>query len=147
MTIDTNDRELRLVGLLSATAVRPSFLRCCEHGSEFLDSFYATLAITVPRTAAMFHGVDMQAQNQLVRDGIERLLDFAEEPTDALAELERLAELHSAGRLRVEPGMYDGWIESLVATVRELDPLATEPLLAGWREVLRVGIQFMADRY
>lgn len=127
--------------------VRPSLNRCCESGAEFFDTFYADLAVRIPGIGAKFHGVDMQQQNRLVREGIIRLVDFAERDGVARPELERLGRLHGRDQLDIDPGLYPAWIETLLATVREFDDEYDERLDEAWRLVIDGGIAAMVACY
>jgi hypothetical protein len=137
----------RLRRLLAETAVRPSLDRCCSFFPDFFDQFYATLADNAPGVGAMFANVDMSKQNALVRDGIQRLVDFAAGDTAAEAELHRLGELHDRSHLSVDPALYPIWVDSLVLAVREYDGAYTTSLEEAWREVLRPGLAIMIARF
>lgn len=132
------------IQLLANLVVRPSFERCCGHGPEFFDAFYATLAVRVPGVTELFRGVDMLQQNQLIREGVARLIDFAEGRSAAREELERLRRTHGPGGLAVPAAWYASWIETLITTVREFDPAFTEPHGLAWRQVVEPGVAIVA---
>lgn len=136
-----DDRSPRLLRLLAVIVVRPSFERCCRHGDEFFDTFYATLAIALPPVTELFHGVDMHQQNALIRDGITRLLDYAEGIPGAETELERIHRSHGPEGLDIDPAWYATWMDTLLATVAEFDDQHTPDLIAAWREVVRPGLR------
>lgn len=142
-----SDRQQRLLRIIAETAVRPSFLRCSKHDNEFFDAFYANLADHIPGVGAMFAETDMQKQNELVRDGIRSLIDYAAGDPDVARELEHLGKLHSQRHLGIQPSMYSGWVDALVQTVEEHDPQISDDLEAAWREVLSPGIDLMISFY
>ncbi len=146
-TDDRHGEHSRALALLVALAVRPSFERCCRHGDEFFDHFYATLADRIPGVGAKFHGVDMEKQNSLVREGIRRLLDYAELDGTVRPELERLGRLHAHENLDVQPDLYPAWVETLLEAVREFDPEYDPRLGDAWREAVRPGIELMTAVY
>ena len=137
----------RALALLVAIVVRPSFERCCSHGDEFFDTFYASLAERIPGIGAKFHGVDMHKQNSLVREGIGHLLDFAERDPNVRAELERLGRLHAHDDLDIAPDLYPAWVDTLLHAVAEFDPRYDEKLGDAWREAVRPGIELMIAAY
>jgi hemoglobin-like flavoprotein len=136
-----------LLALVAKGIVRPSFERCCAHGTAIFDVFYATLAERLPGVGAMFANTDMEKQNQLIRAGIAALIDDACGVPTARSELERLGDLHSRRRLDIRPDMYAEWVDSLMQMVAEFDRECTDVTEAAWREVLSPGIAVMAARY
>mgnify|MGYP003628410971 FL=1 len=91
----------------------------------------------------MFARVDMQKQNDLMKDGIKKLIEYANGNSKAEAELKRVAESHSRSRLGVLPEYYPHWIDSLMETIREHDPATTDEAETAWRQVLAGGIALM----
>lgn len=140
-------RVQRLLCLLSQCVVRPSFERCCQDSDQFFDSFYFLLCSREPRIGALFAQVDMKQQNQLIRSGVEHLLWFAEGSRKSKQELQRLGKSHSRDGLRIDPPLYETWVDVVVECVREHDPEAAEPVEAAWREVLTPGIELMKSLY
>ena len=141
------DRQQRLLRIVAETAVRPSFLRCCQHDHTFFDAFYANLADHVPGVGSMFAETDMQKQNELVREGIRSLIDFAAGDPVVARELEHLGKLHSRQHLGIEPAMYAGWVAALIQTIHEHDAQMSDVLEAAWCEVLTPGIDLMISHY
>lgn len=127
--------------------VRPSFVRCCADSSEFFDAFYFRLGVRLPQVGTMFAQVDMQKQNDLIREGIKDLIEYANGDSKAEAELQRLAKSHSRSRLGVLPEYYPHWIDSLMETIREHDPAANDETEAAWRQVLAGGVALMVAGY
>ena len=58
-----------------------------------------------------------------------------------------LATVHSKAGRNIEPRLYDCWLESVLAAVRELDPYANEHVELAWHLVLAPGIAFMKHQY
>jgi len=142
--VQPQDPRLRII---AEGLVRPSFRRCCEHGPEIFDTFYASLADHVAGVGPMFAGTDMQKQNELIRTGIETLIDFACGEEAAETELDRLGLLHNRQTLNVLPEMYPGWVDALMEMVAEFDPQRTDIIEAGWREVVQPGIERIISKY
>jgi len=118
-----------------------------RHSQDFFDDFYSTLSDKAPGIGTMFAHVDMHRQNQLVRTGVESLIDYAAGRKDAEQELLRLGGTHGRRGLDVVPDLYPLWVDTLVETVREYDPQADDSIDAAWRMVLRDGIALMTSLY
>ncbi len=50
-----------------------------------------------------------------------------------------LARIHGVRGHQIGPDLYDKWLDSLVATVREIDPQADEMVALAWRIVMAPG--------
>jgi hypothetical protein len=61
--------------------------------------------------------------------------------------LERLARMHSRAELDIKPELYDLWLEKLVQSARESDPMFDVETETAWHRVLQPGIEFMKSRY
>ncbi|MEO7726887.1 MAG: hypothetical protein ABIS45_06505, partial [Burkholderiales bacterium] len=62
------------------------------------------------------------------------------------AHLERLAMSHSRAGFDIMPELYDLWLERLLQTVWEFDPLFDVEFNTAWRNVLQPGIDFMKSK-
>lgn len=150
MTEPSNTNELDVTAerrALIETVVRPSFDRFCAVGTEVFDDFYFGLGNRIPAVGSMFASVDMEQQNQLIRDGIADLINFADGSSKAEAELQRLAKSHSRSGLGIAPEHYPLWIDALMEAVRKHDHQATDNTEAAWREILSDGIDLMIAGY
>lgn len=150
MTEPSNTNELDVTAerrALIETVVRPSFDRFCAVGTEVFDDFYFGLGNRIPAVGSMFASVDMEQQNQLIRDGIADLINFADGSSNAKAELQRLSKSHSRSGLGIAPEHYPLWIDSLMEAVRKHDDQATDDTEAAWREILSDGIDLMITGY
>lgn len=132
---------------LAEEVVRPSFLRCMKDRDEFFDDFYGTLSDKAPGIGTMFAHVDMQRQNQLIRNAVEDLINYAVGNETAEQELRRLGGTHNRHGLNVVPELYDLWVDTIVETMRDHDPDADDDIDAAWRVVLRDGIKLMTSLY
>ncbi len=132
---------------LIESVVRPSFERFCAGGMDAFDDFYFGLGNRIPAVGSMFASVDMEQQNQLIRDGIRDLIDFAYGSSKAEAELQRLAKSHSRSGLGIAPEYYPHWINALMEAVRKHDTQANDDTESAWRKVLADGIDLMIAGY
>lgn len=143
-SVEQSDERLQQ---LVAEIIRPSFRRCRPHRAEFFDDFYASLSERAPGIGTLFSQVDMQKQNELIRQGVEQLIDFASGSDTARQELQRLGKSHGRGGLNVAPELFCVWVNTLMDTVRTHDPEADDNVEAAWRMTLSRGIDLMTSLY
>jgi len=132
------------VTLPAHTIAQHSYTRCLR-APEFFSRFYERLLASDPAVPVMFAQTEFPRQHKLLQHGLGLLLSYASKPDEAL--LERLAARHSAGGIDVPPPMYDLFLASLLATVREFDPRFDDDVEVAWREALSPGVTFMQSRY
>jgi hemoglobin-like flavoprotein len=124
-----NDRLARVV------RVRDSYRRC-RQARGFFTRFYRRLMGADPRIAALFDTVDMERQYRAFRHGLNVAVMYAEGKPVGEMGMRRICEIHRTfgGALTAE--LYALWIESLVHTLAEVDPLFNAELERDWRETL-----------
>ena len=144
---DSAAMHQRLLEIAAEAVVRPSFVRCCQHGDTFFDAFYSALSDRIPEVGPKFANTEMTRQNALIREGINALIDYAAGSTSAALELTRLGEVHNRDQIDIPPQMYPGWIDALMQAVAEFDPERTDILETAWREVVGPGIERMISLY
>jgi hemoglobin-like flavoprotein len=93
----------------------------------------------------MFAETEFPKQYKLLQHGLGLLLSYANRMDDTL--LERIAARHSSSGIGIPPAMYELFVESLLATVREIDPKCGPEIEDAWREALEPGLSFMKSRY
>lgn len=121
-----------------------SYSRCLRSPRFFAD-FYERLLASDPVIPPMFAETEFPKQYKLLQHGLGLLLSYANRVDDSL--LERIAARHSSSGLGVPPAKYALFVDSLLATVRELDPKCDPEVEQAWREALEPGIAFMKSRY
>ncbi len=126
--------------------VRLSFQRCKTH-AEFSDIFYDHLAQQSSEIGPMFAATDMVKQNELLRVGIESLVDFSAGDADVEVEIRRLGVLHDRKHHATRPELYPLWVNALVATIGETDSEVTPEITAAWRRVVAPGIALIGSYY
>lgn len=95
----------------------------------------------------MFAQVDMQQQNRLIRQGVEHLVSFAVGSEESSEALRRVGISHGQHGLNIAPELYPIWLDTLMDTVRNHDPEATDDVEAAWRVVARGGLDLIASLY
>jgi len=122
-----------------------SFGRCgCN--PEFLDRFYEKFIRSHPDVAPMFVHTDMAKQKALLRHGLGSIVMYASGKLSATTILKRIGKSH-AGPIRVDRALYPFWVESLVATVAEIDPKFSPEVEAAWRKICKRAIDFILTFY
>lgn len=107
----------------------------------FLDTFYEYFTCASPEVARLFERVDMERQISMLRGSLHLMIHAAGESHIASSHIIGLGRRHHS--LGVRPDMYDWWLESLLQTVEECDPMFTPDIAAASRTVLGRGIAVM----
>src|SRR5450759_1837153 len=120
----------------------------CGANPAFLDRFYATFLASSPKVRAMFEHTNFYRQKRALQASLHGMLlhirgnDAAGDPY-----LLEIARRHSRGQLGIGAELYDLWLDSLLAVVRECDPQCTPEVLAAWEKAMTLGIQFFLSHY
>jgi truncated hemoglobin YjbI len=123
---------------------KSSFARVTERArcERFFDRFYGRFIGADEEVAAKFRKTDLAHQKEMLRESIAEMVDFflkhASNPY-----LVTLARIHGVRGHDIPVRLYDLWLDCLVATVKEVDPKATESVELAWRIVMTPGIEFM----
>jgi len=118
----------------------------CSRNPEFLRRFYALFLASSDAVAKKFEQTDLRKQARMLKTSLYTMM-LASSESERVAHLERLAQLHSRAGLDIKPELYDLWLDKLVQTVSECDPLFDTGTGTAWRRVLQPGIEFMKSRY
>lgn len=122
--------------------VQQSYGRCCLNPT-FVDRFYEIFLASHPAIAPMFGNTDFAEQQALLRTGVSLVLMQATGHSVTKDVLSRIAESHGVKRMNIDPNLYQYWIDSFVAAVKECDPQYTAALGGEWRKVLRNGVDYI----
>lgn len=130
----------------AAATARASYERCLA-APDFFDAFYRRLFELCPEARLRFANTDFVKQNKLLRHAFGLLLSFPTEPDGEPTILSRIAERHGRGDLGIDASFYPPFVESLIDTVKERDPMFAPAIEQAWRTTLGVGIAYMLSRY
>jgi hemoglobin-like flavoprotein len=123
-------------------------LRRCNADPDFLDRFYERFLRSSPKVREKFLGTDFIRQKRMLQASLQLLLvaaqDDGERPTPYLDEV---AARHSASQMAIGAELYDLWLDSLLATVREVDPSWAPEVERAWESVMTVGIAYLVSRF
>ena len=123
-------------------------LRRCNADPGFIDRFYELFLMSSPKVREKFAGTDFVRQKQMLQASLHLLLvaarDDGERPTPLLDEV---AARHGASEMAIGAELYDLWLDSLLATVRTVDPAWSHEVEQAWEDVMTLGIAYLVSRY
>jgi len=129
----------------SAHAIAQQSYSRCLRSPDFLPRFYEHLLASDPSIPPMFERTEFPRQYKLLQHALGLLLSYGNNPDDRL--LDRLAARHSAKAIDIAPSMYELFVASLIAAIREHDPSCDADTETAWRDALEPGIRYMQSRY
>jgi len=120
----------------------------CTASPRFLDRFYENFLASSPKVKEKFAGTDFVHQKRALRGSFHLMLLVADnERSDPGRYLRDLAAQHGKRQMDINADLYDLWLDSLIATVREIDPEFTPEVEDAWERVMMVGIHYMLSHY
>jgi hemoglobin-like flavoprotein len=120
----------------------------CNARPGFLDRFYERFLAMSPRVAEKFADTDFVRQKRALRASFHMMLLAAGDGEDGPERhLKGLAISHSREQLGVGAELYDYWLDSLLAAVREFDDAWDHEVEDAWEQVMGVGIQYLLSHY
>jgi hemoglobin-like flavoprotein len=123
-------------------------LRRCNTDPCFLDRFYERFLGSSPKVREKFAGTDFPRQKRALWASLQLLLVVARDDGQrANPYLDELAARHGATQMAIGAELYDLWLDSLLATGREVDPDWTPEVEDAWERVMAVGIAYLLTRY
>ena len=123
-------------------------LRRCNANPGFLDLFYETFLASSPKVREKFANTDFHRQKRLLHASFYLILLASEDPENGPQRyLGHLAERHSVRDLDVGSDLYDLWLDSLLAVVKECDPEFDDAIADAWEQVMEIGIDYLVRHY
>lgn len=129
----------------AVTLAKASYQRCQEV-PRFFEAFYQRFFEACPAARPMFTNTDFSRQHKLLQHAIGLLLAYDEQRAEGPNLLSRVAERHGRNDLKVDPSLYDDFVESLIQTARTVDPQFTAETEVAWREAIARGIAYMRSK-
>lgn len=120
-----------------------SLMRALLENHDFFHEFYDAFFKSSPTIPEMFANTDFRKQKELIRQGIELMILFAEGNVVARERLLQIAVIHKRFRLTRE--MYDLWRVALLQVLAKNDPEFSAEQQAAWNTVLSQGIEFFFE--
>lgn len=115
--------------------------RRCLAAPAFHGVFFDDLARRAPGAVALFAGADERILRNFLRNAITLLLMDAAGSPNAADRLDYVRTHHGPDALNVRPEWFAHWVESLMHSVRGVDPEYSAALEASWRRVIAAGVQ------
>ena len=123
-------------------------LRRCNTDARFLDRFYERFLNSSPKVREKFLGTDFVRQKRALQASLQLLLVVArDDGKGSNPYMDDLAARHGASQMAIGAELYDLWLDSLLATGREVDPGWTPEVEDAWENVMTVGIAYLVTRY
>ena len=120
----------------------------CNADPRFLDLFYDKFLASSPKVREKFARTDFVHQKRALRGSFHLMLLAADnERRDPERYLRDLAAQHGKRQMDITADLYDVWLDSLVETVREIDPEFGPAVEDAWERVMMVGIHYMLSHY
>jgi hemoglobin-like flavoprotein len=123
-------------------------LRRCSSDARFYDRFYERFLASSPKVREKFAQTDFVRQKRALSASLHLILLAAHGPATLAARyLDEVADRHSSRNLAIGAELYDLWLDSLLATVREFDPEFGPAVEQAWEAAMGVGIRYLCSRY
>jgi hemoglobin-like flavoprotein len=120
----------------------------CSANPNFAERFYVVFLASSPKVAEKFAKTDFVRQRKALDSSLHWMLSAVSDGAGGPERhLKELAERHSRHDLNIGAEMYDYWLDSLLATVKEIDPEYGEEVRDAWERVMLIGIEYMLSRY
>lgn len=123
-------------------------LRRCNTDPGFLDRFYERFLQSSPKVREKFLDTDFVRQKRMLQASLQLLIVAArDDGKRPMPYLDEVAARHSVSQMAIGAELYDLWLDSLLATVREVDPGWSAEVEQAWERVMTVGIAYLVSRY
>ncbi|MBZ5592449.1 MAG: globin [Acidobacteriia bacterium] len=120
----------------------------CNGNPAFIERFYEIFLASSPKVKEKFARTDFVRQRAALRASLDHMLLAAKDPkANPQQYLHDLSERHSSRQLNIGAELYDLWLDSLLATVKEFDPQNSPDVQEAWEKVMMAGISYLLSRY
>jgi hemoglobin-like flavoprotein len=120
----------------------------CNESPMFLDRFYEIFLSSSPKVQAKFVHTDFVRQKRALRASLHLMLLVAEDEEKGPDRyLRDLAAQHSKAQLDIGAELYDLWLDSLLAAVKECDPRHDSVVARAWEDVMMIGVAYLLSHY
>ena len=140
------DTAIRTPGAYADEDVQRSFARC-ERAGDFAEFFYERFLASSPRIAPYFAETDFNRQRNVLRDSVQLMAHRDVADPEMRTMLDNLGKAHGRRGRNIPPDLYELWLDSICATVKELDPEWSDELERKWRVRMRAGMQVIMAAY
>lgn len=125
-------------------AFRSSYSRCTLD-PEFINTFYKLFMTASDQVQEHFEHISSERQMKMLEYALYLQMLAIDDNPDARKCLAGLGDTHH--KLKIEPHLYDCWLNSLVTAVENYDGKTHPGIGAIWREVISPGLELMKQRH
>lgn len=122
-------------------------LERCQADPHFLSVFYQKFVISNPEVREKFSNTDMNQQKVMLHASLYMIMLATQGNEAASVYLDSVAKRHAKSELDIRPELYALWLETLIATVSEIDPDFNNKVETAWRDIMTFGIEYMLSKY
>ena len=126
--------------------VKESFVRCMIHG-DIVGRFYDIFLESHPDIKSRFANTDFNSQKQLLRQGINLAVMFADDNDIGKKGINRIRNSHSKSGLNIPPDLYPYWKKSFIQAASEYDQEFSVELESQWNSILQKTIDHVIAGY
>lgn len=119
----------------------------CTASEGFIPAFYDRFLSASDEIKQKFRYTDFDKQNDMLRRSLELCAGATSGDPESLREINERAETHDRHHLKIEPRLYDIWLETIIETAREFDDQWNETVEAAWRTILGYVVHRMIRKY
>jgi hemoglobin-like flavoprotein len=123
-----------------------SLNRCTEQPG-FIPAFYERFLSTSDDIRERFRHTDFEQQHKMLLRSLQLAAGATVGEPASLRELGERAATHDRRHLNVTPGLYDIWLDTVIATARDFDDHWDASVEDAWRSILGYVISYMIKRY
>jgi hemoglobin-like flavoprotein len=124
------------VGTSNLEIAHSSYARCLAEG-PFIDLFYETL-MKKPEASEAFRGIEMGRQADMLGQALKTIFTMGVDSEQGRDTIRRISRRHARVDLT---NLYDTFVETLLATVREQDEECNAQVEEAWRQILNSFIE------
>ena len=124
--------------------VQRSFGRALIYNPKLIDRFYKIFMASHPAIRPLFRNTDFAHQAEVLKQGVNTAIMYAQGFPTAKSTLQHLRETHSKDQMNIDPALYKYWIDSLVKAVSEADHKFTPKIARQWRGLLNMTTAYIS---
>lgn len=119
----------------------------CINIGDLFGRFYEIFLASHPAIEEKFENTDMQKQKNLLKNGVNLAIMFAEGNPIGENAMARLRVSHNKHNLNIHPRFYSYWLDSFIKAMSELDDQFNEETERQVRKLLLISIDYIIAGY
>ena len=123
-------------------------LQRCLKKTQFIDRFCEIFISSSEEISKRFKNVELSLQKLMLKNSLQIMVLYASGHLSVeQSGMRRLAQLHNRYHHDISPELYNFWLDSMVAAVKEQDTEFTPKLEHACRSTMLHGIEYMRSKY